>query len=318
MPFTIDKYIILPKNTLEDLLQSYKHGHFKTDFIDTLIHEKTHVIQRFNQSRFDTFYKTYYKHIVVRKFNDVIPDVLDKNHMANPDSNNSIWLYKLKNHTYIPMLVYSDNKIKSFAFNIEDYNDVIDLKIKLNMILDTDTIFLFIILMRFSHVNSRVMYYLICHRIYVIDLLIVYKYLKKTIYIYNKMELANDSKNSDDIYISFNQTEKYACFGTSIGFYIYSLNPFKKILSRKIDLGISIVKMLYESNIIVFVGRSDSGLYPNNKLIIWDDSKKAVLGEISYSSKINNVNLTKDYIVVLLEKKIYIYKFGLELIKALR
>ena len=127
MPFTIDKYIILPKNTLEDLLESYKHGHFKTDFIDTLIHEKTHVIQRFNQSRFDTFYKTYYKHIVVHKFNDVIPDVLDKNHMANPDSNNSIWLYKLKNHTYIPMLVYSDNKIKSFAFNIEDYRDVIDL-----------------------------------------------------------------------------------------------------------------------------------------------------------------------------------------------
>ena len=44
-------------------------------------------------------------------------------------------------------------------------------------------------------------------------------------------------------YISFNQTEKYACFGTNIGFYIYSLNPFKKILSRKIDSGVSIVKI---------------------------------------------------------------------------
>ena len=63
-----DKVEILPKNTLEDLLQSYKHGHFKTDFIDTLIHEKTHVIQRFNQSRFDTFYKTYYK-IILKKYN---------------------------------------------------------------------------------------------------------------------------------------------------------------------------------------------------------------------------------------------------------
>ena len=126
----------------------------------------------------------------------------------------------------------------------------------------------------------------------------------------------NNIDNSDDIYISFNQTEKYACFGTPIGFYIYSLCPFKKILSRKIELGISLVKMLYESNIIVFVGRTGTGLYPNNKLIIWDDSKKAVLGEISYSSKIYNVNLTKDFIVVLLEKKIYIYKFeSLELIK---
>ena len=131
------------------------------------------------------------------------------------------------------------------------------------------------------------------------------------------MSLTNNSENSkDDIYISFNQSEKYACFGTSIGFYICALNPFKKILSRKIELGISLVKMLYESNIAVFVGRNDTGLYPNNKLIIWDDSKKAVLGEISYTSKILNVNLTKEYIVVLLEKKIYIYKFeSLELIK---
>jgi WD repeat-containing protein 45 len=114
---------------------------------------------------------------------------------------------------------------------------------------------------------------------------------------------------SGEIYVSFNQTEKYACFGTSIGFYIYSLNPFKKILSRKIDSGISLVKMLYESNIIIFVGKSDKGMYPNNKLIIWDDSKKTVLGEITYNSPIQNINVTKDYIVVLVKKKIYIYNF---------
>ncbi len=114
---------------------------------------------------------------------------------------------------------------------------------------------------------------------------------------------------SGDMYISFNQTEKYACFGTPIGFYIYSINPFKKILSRKIEQGISIVKMLYESNIVLFVGRTDKGLYPNNKLIIWDDSKKAVLGEISYNNKINNICVNKEHIVVLLEKKIYIYTF---------
>ena len=91
----------------------------------------------------------------------------------------------------------------------------------------------------------------------------------------------------------------------SIGFYIYSINPFKKILSRKIDQGISLVKMLYESNIVLFVGWTEIGLYPNNKLIIWDDSKKAVLGEIAYNNKINNICVTKDHIVVLLEKKIY-------------
>ena len=34
--------------------------------------------------------------ILWRKFNDVIPDVLDKNHMANPDSNTSFGYTNLK------------------------------------------------------------------------------------------------------------------------------------------------------------------------------------------------------------------------------
>ena len=61
----------------------------------------------------------------------------------------------------------------------------------------------------------------------------------------------NLDTNSGKVYISFNQTEEYACCGTPIGFYIYCLNPFKKVLSRKISGGVSIVKMLYNSNIIV-------------------------------------------------------------------
>ena len=124
--------------------------------------------------------------------------------------------------------------------------------------------------------------------------------------------------SNDDIYISFNQTNNYSCFGTSIGFYIYQINPFNKILSRRIDGGVSLVKMLHESNIIIFVGRSDRGMYPNHKLIIWDDQKKNVLGEISYNSKINNIDLTKDHIIVVCDKKIYIYAFEtLTLIKSI-
>jgi len=119
----------------------------------------------------------------------------------------------------------------------------------------------------------------------------------------------NLDTNSGKVYISFNQTEEYACFGTPIGFYIYCLNPFKKVLSRKISGGVSIVKMLYNSNIIVFAGRTKKSLYPNNKLIVWDDSKKSVLGEIQYNTPILNVYVTKNHIVVLIEKKIFIYAF---------
>tara|TARA_Y100000991_G_C21959875_1_gene343913 strand:- start:268 stop:1335 length:1068 start_codon:yes stop_codon:yes gene_type:complete len=130
------------------------------------------------------------------------------------------------------------------------------------------------------------------------------------------MELSKDTHK--DIYISFNHNSTHCCFGTSIGFYIFQINPFNKILSRKIDGGVSIIKMLHESNIIIFVGAQDSGLYPNNKLIIWDDQKRDVLGEISYNSKILNICITKNNIITLCENKIYIYNFEtLTLIKSI-
>ena len=40
---------------------------------------------------------------------------------------------------------------------------------------------------------------------------------------------------------------------------------------------------------IANVGRTNKGSYPNNKLIIWDDSRKSVLGEIQYNNKIDNL-----------------------------
>jgi WD40 repeat protein len=115
--------------------------------------------------------------------------------------------------------------------------------------------------------------------------------------------------NSHLVFSSYNQTEKHICFGTNMGFYIYQVNPFKKLISRKVDGGVSIVKMVYESNIVLFVGRHGSILYPDNRLIIWDDSKKKVMGEISYNSPIVNIDVTKNYILVSTDKKIYIYEF---------
>jgi WD40 repeat protein len=113
----------------------------------------------------------------------------------------------------------------------------------------------------------------------------------------------------EEIYATFNQTEKYICFGNSKGFYIYNVDPFKKILSHNIEGGVSIVKMLYESNIILFVGRNTRSTYPDNKLIIWDDDKKRVLGEISFNYKILGVEVNQKYIAVVTEHKIFIYAF---------
>lgn len=120
------------------------------------------------------------------------------------------------------------------------------------------------------------------------------------------------------IYLSFNQLKNFCCFGTDIGFYVYQITPFKKMISRKIEGGVSMIKMLHESNIFIFVGKSENGMYPNNKLIVWNDENNTVLGEINFNSEIKDINITKEFILVLCNSKIYIYKFeNLALIKSI-
>ena len=129
----------------------------------------------------------------------------------------------------------------------------------------------------------------------------------------------NFSKYSDKLlYSAFNQTCDCVIFTNQTGFYVYKLEPFKKIISRRIEGGVSIAKMLYKSNIITFVGNVKKGLYPNNKLIIWDDNKVEVIGEISFKNPILDIHLSKDIIVVILEMKIFLYNFkNLSVIKVI-
>jgi WD40 repeat protein len=114
---------------------------------------------------------------------------------------------------------------------------------------------------------------------------------------------------NDDFKVFLNSSNRYACIATDVGFTIYAVHPLKKIISREIQGGVSIIKMLDESNIFVFVGRSDNGPYPYNKFIIWDDNKKVILGEILYNQKIQNIDVTQKYIYVQTDKKLYIYQF---------
>jgi len=121
--------------------------------------------------------------------------------------------------------------------------------------------------------------------------------------------MASAYSSIEYLYSSFNQTEDCVAFGTKHGFYIYTLNPFEKIFAREIPGGISIIKILFKSNIYLFVGNTKSGLYPNNKLIIWNDHSKKVMGEINFRERIIDADLNKDKIVVICERKIFIYNF---------
>lgn len=104
MPFTLDKYIFLSDKFLESMLISKT---LKINFLDTLIHEKIHIIQRFNQNLFNKFYINNLNIIYSDKLQ--ITDYWKKRHYKNPDGLDVNWIYKNNNNYYLPLLVMNDN-----------------------------------------------------------------------------------------------------------------------------------------------------------------------------------------------------------------
>ena len=104
------------------------------------------------------------------------------------------------------------------------------------------------------------------------------------------------------LYISFNQDGSCFCLGTNEGFLVYNTSPLK-ILTDKNDLkeGIKIIEMLKKTNILALVGEGYSEKkeceYPNDKLIIWDDSQNKNISEIKLSAEILNVKIKTDIII---------------------
>lgn len=129
MPYTLDTSIIIALSNLEEIYDTFKHGHINKHFLNTLIHEKIHIFQRGNQDTFNKFYKQHYS-ILHERFYDKLPDKIQQTRMNNPDSNNQLWTYKIDNKLVVPLLVYTNNSVNEIAYNVENYNDIIYLRQK--------------------------------------------------------------------------------------------------------------------------------------------------------------------------------------------
>lgn len=106
--------------------------------------------------------------------------------------------------------------------------------------------------------------------------------------------------------MGFNQDQGCFTVGTSHGFRIFNTHPFKDTFHRGINHnlynsifiefngGISIVEMLYRTNIIALVGGGDQPKFPPNKVMLWDDSQMKCIGELNFKSLVKGVKLRKD------------------------
>ena len=113
-----------------------------------------------------------------------------------------------------------------------------------------------------------------------------------------------------ELYSTLNQLKDSIVFGTPSGFFVYSVNPFKKILAREIPGGIKLVRILNRSNIFIFVGLSQESPYPSNKVIVWDESKQKIMGDIKFRDMILNVDLSMDFIVVATAINVFVYELN--------
>ena len=68
--------------------------------------------------------------------------------------------------------------------------------------------------------------------------------------------------------------------------------------------------MLFRCNILAIVGGGSHPKYPTNKVMLWDDHQQKCIGELTFKEPVNGVRLRRDKVIVILEKRIYIYNFS--------
>ena len=89
-------------------------------------------------------------------------------------------------------------------------------------------------------------------------------------------------------YVGYNYDSSFFSVGTDIGYQIYTTNPLNLIISRQLNGGIGIIKIMDKTNIFGLVGGGQRPRFIPNKLIIWDDIKSEIKDEYRCDSFIIN------------------------------
>lgn len=127
--------------------------------------------------------------------------------------------------------------------------------------------------------------------------------------------------------LSFNQDGSCLAVGTTRGFRIYNVSPFRETFRREGGQtdrsnvssnehahtqpgGIGIVEMLFRCNLLAIVGGGSFPQYPANKVMIYDDHQSKCIGELSFRQKVVAVRLRRDRIAAVTSTKVYLYNFA--------
>ena len=84
------------------------------------------------------------------------------------------------------------------------------------------------------------------------------------------MNLAADASSNELLYVGFNQDNGCLACGTTNGFNVYNVDPFRETFRRIFSNGgIGIVEMLFRCNLLAIVGGGRNPRFPTNKVCFY-------------------------------------------------
>ncbi|KXJ94136.1 WD40-repeat-containing domain protein [Microdochium bolleyi] len=109
--------------------------------------------------------------------------------------------------------------------------------------------------------------------------------------------------------VAFNQDASRFAVGLPTGFCIYLSRACKLQISRDLKAGIGLAQMMGNANYVALVGGGRAPKFPQNKVIIWDDSKGKTALEITTLTAVRGVQLSRTRVVVVLQNSVRVYAF---------
>lgn len=106
--------------------------------------------------------------------------------------------------------------------------------------------------------------------------------------------------------ISFNQDYSLISIGTNRGYKIIQLSPV--LFHEKNLLGsLSRCELSYRSNLLALVGGGTIPKFDSKKVVIYNDIDDNIESEYKFATPVLNVKFKKDYIIIVCEKKIFVF-----------
>ncbi|KAI1103201.1 WD40 repeat-like protein [Jackrogersella minutella] len=109
--------------------------------------------------------------------------------------------------------------------------------------------------------------------------------------------------------VTFNSDASRFVVGLDSGFCIFLSNNSQIQTARVFNAGLGLVQMMGNANYLALVGGGRSPKFPQNKVIVWDDSKGKIALELATLTAVRGVQISKSRIAVVLQNSVRVYAF---------